>query len=266
MKMKSFILILALALFSAQITFAGDAATELDGLVGKVRAKLQAGQRTEADLAPELKQFDDLLTEHQGEKTDDVAKILYMKAMLYKQVLNNADKSTELLAQLKRDFPDSKPAVAMRAEEAAEGIRAKLVDGAQFPDFDEKDVNGKPLSIANYRGKVVLIDFWATWCGPCVGEVPNVIKTYQENHGRGFEIIGISLDQDKSKLTAFLESKHIPWQQFFDGQGWQNKLAVKYGVQAIPCTYLLDGEGKIIGKNLRGEALGEAVSKVLAAR
>jgi peroxiredoxin len=139
----------------------------------------------------------------------------------------------------------------------------KLAIGKVFPDFDEKDLANKPLSVGNYKGKVVLVDFWATWCGPCVGELPNVLKTYEKYHSKGFEIVGISLDSDKTKLTSFMETKKMTWQQYFDGKGWGNKLAGKYGVGSIPATFLLDREGKIIAKNLRGEALEAEVGKIL---
>lgn len=91
-----------------------------------------------------------------------------------------------------------------------------------------------------------------------------MLKAYEKHHANGFEIIGISLDQDKGKLTSFIEGKGMKWPQYFDGKGWGNKLAVKYGVNSIPATYLLDGEGKIIAKNLRGDALEETVAKSLA--
>jgi thiol-disulfide isomerase/thioredoxin len=142
-------------------------------------------------------------------------------------------------------------------------MQAALTVGAQFPDFNEKDVDGKPLSIASYKGKVVLVDFWATWCGPCRAELPHVIATYKKYHDQGFEIIGISLDQDQAKLTGFTKAMNMTWPQFFDGQGWQNKLAAKYGIESIPAAFLLDGNGKIIGRDLRGEALMQAVAKAL---
>jgi len=239
------------------------AATELNELVGKVRTKIQAKKTTEADLSDELKQFDTLLAEHKSEKTDDVAQILVMKAMLYREIIKDEAKGDAAMAQLQKDFPDTKTAKSIVAQEEGRKLNAKLAVGTKFPDFAVKDVAGKPLSVANYKGKVVLVDFWATWCGPCVGELPNVLKAYEKHHPKGFEIIGISLDQDEKKLTAFTKEKNMPWQQFFDGQGWKNALAAKYGIQSIPATYLLDGEGKIIGKNLRGEALEEAVTKAL---
>ena len=135
--------------------------------------------------------------------------------------------------------------------------------GSPFPDFSETDVNGKPISVAQYKGKIVLVDFWATWCGPCVGELPNVLKTYEKYHSKGFEIVGVSLDSDKSKLTSFIQAKNMTWQQFFDGGGWKNKIAQKYTVHSIPATYLIDKDGKLLAKNLRGPALEEAVGKAL---
>jgi peroxiredoxin len=194
-----------------------------------------------------------------------------MKAVLYAQIFDNPQKATELVQQLKRDFPDTQPGknaddilANLKQQAEAKKIKSGLVEGAKFPDFDEKDIAGKPLSVANYKGNVVLVDFWATWCGPCVGELPNVIKTYEKHHANGFEIIGISLDQDEKKLKNFTSQRKMTWQQYFDGKGWENKLAGKYGVQSIPATFLLDREGKIIGKDLRGPALDEAVTKALA--
>ncbi len=242
------------------------AAADLKDLVTRIKAKLSDDKKTEAALAPELKEFDALLAKYKSNKSDDVANILLMKATLYGQVFDDAAKSKELMAQLKAEFPDSKPAQLIKRQEEAEKLQAKLTEGAAFPDFSEKDLDGKPLSIANYKGKVVLLDFWATWCGPCVAELPNVLETYEKHHAAGFEIIGISLDQEREKLTSFIEKKKMPWQQYFDGKGWENKLAETYGIQSIPATFLLNGEGKIIGKDLRGEALEAAVAKALPAK
>jgi peroxiredoxin len=275
MKTKLLAVLAAVSLAAPCVqTLAGqtaDASAELKDLVTKVNTKLKEGKRTEADLTPELKQFDKILAEHKGEKTDAVARVLFMKAMLYQQVFDEPDKAATLVQQLKTDFPDTTVGKSadhvlamIKEQQAAKAIQAKLVKGARFPDFNEPDVEGKPLSIAQYKGKVVLVDFWATWCPPCRAELPNVLETYKKHHAAGFEIVGISLDQQKAKLTSFTKQEGMAWRQYCDEKGWQNKLAEKYGVRSIPATFLLDPEGKIIGKDLRGPALEEAVSAALA--
>jgi|SRR5439155_3272956 len=274
MKSKLFSALLAVSLLSMNqrgvAAEQGGASAELQDLVSKIQTKLKEGKKTEKDLAEDIKEFEALLAKHKDEKTDEVAQILLMEAMVYLQVLDNAEKAVALVKQLKREFPETKAGQgadqvleALQKQEDTKKVQRSLVEGAKFPDFDEKDVTGKPISVANYKGKVVLIDFWATWCGPCVAELPNVLKAYEKHHSKGFEIIGISLDQDQTRLTTFTMQKNMTWQQFFDGKGWGNKLAAKYGVNSIPATYLLDGEGKIIAKNLRGEDLEQAVAKAL---
>ncbi len=248
----------------------GDAKTELKALVDKINGKLQEGKKTEKDLAEDIKTFDTLLERHKGEKTDDVAQILLMKARLYLEVFDDTDKGAQMMKQLKADFPDTeqgkmadKIIASIQKQEESKKVQRSLVVGAKFPDFAEKDTAGKPLSVANYKGKVVLVDFWASWCGPCVAELPNVLKTYEKYHAKGFEIIGISLDRDEDAFKSFIKRKNMTWVQYFDGKGWESKLAGKYGVTSIPATYLLDAEGKIAGKNLRGEELEAAVAKIL---
>ncbi len=262
------------SLLASASGFAADttpAATELKELMTDVQDAARQGKTSEKDMAPYLKRFDELLARHKDEKTEDVARIAFMKAIVYLQALENSEKAEALLKQVKQDFPDTKTGQnvdnvlsSIEKQKKAKEIQSSLVAGTKFPDFDEKDLAGKPLSIANYKGKVVLVDFWATWCGPCVAELPNVLKTYEKHHPEGFEIIGISLDRDETKLRDFIKTKNMTWAQFYDGQFWNNKLAQKYGINSIPMTYLLDTEGKIIGKSLRGEALDDAVTKALA--
>jgi len=257
-------------LLSVQRGFTADATNELKTLVENVQTDIEAGKTNETQLAGDLKQFDTLLAEHKGEKTEIVAQILFMKATLYSEVLDNDAKAEELIKQIKTDYPNTqlgtnadKIITMMDQQAAAKKIQGSLVMGATFPDFNEKDAAGQPLSIANHKGKVVLIDFWATWCPPCRAEIPNVVDTYQKYHTNGFDIIGISLDEDKTNLLTYTKEQNMTWPQFFDGKGWQNKLAVKYGIESIPMDYLLDGNGKIIGEDLRGDDLQASVAKAL---
>ncbi len=266
---------LLLASASSPIVAAEAAGTkvELEQLIKKIQTKAQGGKTAEADFADEIKEFDALLAKHQAEKTDETAEILLAEAGMYAQLFENPEKATELLQKLKTDYPETAAGkradslITMLAQQAEAGkVQRALRPGAPFPDFTETDLDGKPLSIAAYKGKVVLVDFWATWCGPCIAELPNVLKTFSKYHDKGLEIVGISLDSDKDKLTKFIADKKMTWPQYFDGQGWKNKLAAKYGVNSIPATYLLDKDGMIIAKGLRGEALEAAVAKALGAK
>lgn len=246
-----------------------EVAKELSALIERVKAKLAAGQRTEAQLQAELQEFDALLAKHASEKTDMVAMVGLMKARLYLEVFENPKTGIALLRKLKADFPDTQlaanidPFIASIEAEAA-AAEATAV-GKVFAPFEETDLSGAPLKLASYRGKVVLVDFWATWCGPCVAELPNVLAAFEKYHAQGFEIVGVSLDQDRAKLDAFLAEKKMTWPQFFDGKGWENKLAQAYGIRSIPATFLLDREGKIVAKGLRGEALAAKVGELLGA-
>ena len=125
------------------------------------------------------------------------------------------------------------------------------------------DIDGHKVDLATLKGKVVLVDFWATWCGPCVGELPNVLKAYYTYHDKGFEVIGISLDKEEKALRTFIKDKKVPWPQYFDGKGWENALSTKFGIQSIPATFLIGKDGKVAATGLRGEALGAKLEELL---
>ena len=110
---------------------------------------------------------------------------------------------------------------------------------------------------------MVLIDFWATWCPPCIAKLPEIQKVYDKYHGKGFEVVGISLDVEKDRLEQFIKQKKMPWPEFFDGKRWENKLAVKYGVDVTPTSYLIGRDGKIIAALTGSENLDEEIGKAL---
>jgi thiol-disulfide isomerase/thioredoxin len=141
--------------------------------------------------------------------------------------------------------------------------RADALVGKKAIAFNVTDLNGNDLSLEKYRGKVILLDFWAVWCGPCIAEMPNVKQVYEKYKDANFQIIGISLDENRNTLVGYLEKEGITWPQFFDGKGWRNQVAAMYGISAIPHTYLIDGEGVIRKANVRGRALEPAVAELI---
>jgi thiol-disulfide isomerase/thioredoxin len=148
-------------------------------------------------------------------------------------------------------------------KEGARGLLKKMDSLGKPLDIKFTAVDGREVDITKMPGKVVLVDFWATWCGPCVGEVPHVVEVYQDFHDKGFEIVGISFDQDKKKLQDFVEEKQMKWPQYFDGKGWQNKFGRQYGINSIPAMWLVDKKGNLRIMEARG-GLKEKVEKLLA--
>ena len=144
---------------------------------------------------------------------------------------------------------------------AATGINSKFVDlGLPGPQ-------GQTVWVGDYVGqnKLVLIDFWASWCGPCIRELPNVVKAYERFHDKGLEIVGVSLDKDKASWLAAIEQTGQKWPQMSDLKGWDCEGAALYGIQSIPANVLIDDHGKIVARDLRGDALLKEIESRLAA-
>ena len=158
----------------------------------------------------------------------------------------------KVYADLSKKFPGSKYLVNLKKNVES---YTRIVVGAEAPDFTMATTEGEPMALSSLRGKVVLVDFWASWCGPCRKENPNVIAVYKKFHAKGFEILGVSLDDKKDKWLAAIEKDGLPWSHVSDLQGWNSEAAKMYGVDAIPFTVLIDKEGKIIAKGLRGKDL-----------
>lgn len=123
-------------------------------------------------------------------------------------------------------------------------------------------LDGTPFNQKSLAGKVVLVDFWATWCGPCVAEIPNVLEQYEKYRAKGFEVVGISLDEEKDKVDAFIAEHKIPWPIIYAGKGWQDPLAQFYGISGIPQLILIGRDGNVITLNARGKKLGERLAEL----
>jgi thiol-disulfide isomerase/thioredoxin len=134
--------------------------------------------------------------------------------------------------------------------------------GGEAPDFTMNTPDGQPLSLKSFRGKVLLVDFWASWCGPCRRENPHVVEAYHKYHPKGFDVLGVSLDKSRDPWLAAIEKDGLVWNHVSDLKGWQNSAAQLYGVTSIPHTVLLDKEGKIIARNLRGPALDAKLKEI----
>ncbi|MEL6864507.1 MAG: TlpA disulfide reductase family protein [Bacteroidota bacterium] len=155
---------------------------------------------------------------------------------------------------------DNDPAIVALEKKVEQASQFAI--GAVAPDFTLNTPQGEAMSLSDLRGKVVLVDFWASWCGPCRKENPNVKRLYDRYKDKGFDIIGVSLDRKKDSWLKAIEKDALPWHHVSDLKGWSNRVAKQYSVSSIPQTVLLDPEGKIIAHNLRGEVLAMRLKQI----
>jgi peroxiredoxin len=135
--------------------------------------------------------------------------------------------------------------------------------GSQAIDFTQNDVDGKPVTLSSFKGKYVLVDFWASWCGPCRGENPNVVSAYERYKNKNFTILGVSLDQVKPNWLKAIKDDNLTWTHVSDLQYWSNAVARLYRIESVPANFLIDPSGKIIAKNIRGEELQRKLAEIL---
>jgi len=146
------------------------------------------------------------------------------------------------------------------SKESSLGNMEGLEIGLVAPNFTQNDQNGKPVSLSDFRGKVVMIDFWATWCGPCVRSIPDVKELRKKYAGTNLVILGVSLDKDLGRWKTFIKSEQMDWIHVADGNFWDNAAAKKYGIESIPSVWIIGPQGQILAKNLRGGQVAPAIA------
>jgi peroxiredoxin len=203
------------------------------------------------------------------------------KGIIKKFILSNPDSFLSLMALYSVDGPAPDPveldslyntlSPALKSTEIAKNFQKALeplkhvAPGTMAPDFTQNDVNGVPVKLSSFRGKYVLIDFWASWCGPCRQENPNVVHVYNKYKDKNFTVLGVSLDKAEGRADwlAAIKSDGLTWTEVSDLKFWNNQAAALYYVSSIPSNFLVDPNGKIIARNLRGDDLEDKLKEVL---
>ena len=178
---------------------------------------------------------------------DDIFKMLLLQA---KSDRRSSAEDGKAIAQRVLKHPGASAAIKAEAQRLVSGEKAYEI--GKPLDISFTAVDGRKVDLKEMKGKVVLIDFWATWCGPCVAEMPSVKKTYEAFHDKGFEIVGISLDDDKDALNNYIKKNAIAWPQYFDGKQWNNEISFRYGIDGVPTEWLVDKQGNLRETSARG--------------
>jgi thiol-disulfide isomerase/thioredoxin len=246
---------------TGKYTLAITEATPADMLVGRARNIFRAPPAERKAIIADLnKHFD----QQKGKLTGQDAQL----AIEVATGLEQADR--DLAAEAYKDFGKtlaaaSDPQVASMGKMMQGAARRVGLPGKEM-ELKGTTLEGKMVDLKSYRGKVVLVDFWATWCGPCIAELPNVKDMYNLYHGRGFDVLAISVDRNKDALVKFLEKEKLPWTCIHDNPSSQSEsLSNQYGVMFIPLPILVDREGRVVSMNARGPELRRLLEKHLGA-
>jgi len=234
----------------------------LYGRLGQLSQQLQSGADANGSLR---RQYDATLTEAQ-EKADQFIQKHAASVVAPFAIL--------VVSQLSQDPDVIERRYGMLSEAAKGSLYGKMLEkniadakvgsiGSQAPDFTQNDPSGKPVSLSSFRGKYVLVDFWASWCGPCRQENPNVVQAFEAFKSKNFTVLGVSLDRARDPWLKAIHDDKLDWTQVSDLKFWSNEVAQAYRISSIPQNLLIDPEGKIIAKNLRGPELQQRLRQLL---
>jgi thiol-disulfide isomerase/thioredoxin len=217
-----------------------------------------ASEGKEVDFGPFVKRISDRLATKAG--VEEVDNAINLARIL--EIFTSADNVKpiyESIEKLADRIQAKQPELAAKVRRAVKGPMARINMIGTSPVIEGTTVDGEKFDWAKYKGKVVLLDFWATWCGPCVQEIPNVKKAYEKYHDKGFEVVGISRDDSKEDLVAFIEKEKLPWPTIHPS----DELAQKFLISSIPATFLIDRDGKLVSVSARGPRLEAQLEKLL---
>lgn len=245
----------------------GGSIMELTAIYQKEYAEASAEDKRDPEFMQALNAKQTELRKQRGEKMIAFAKAnpnsFFSLVGLSESAGMYADMATAqtILSGLNKDLQKMDMAKELQQRITAEALTAV---GKPAPAFTQNDVNDKPLSLADLKGKVVLLDFWASWCSPCRAENPNMLKQYKIYKDKGFEILSVSLDSKKGPWIEAIEQDGLPWLHVSDLKGWNNTVGRLYGVRGVPACYLIDRDGKIIATDVRGEKLNTKLAEVFS--